>query len=215
MNGGHHMIGKRQTSGIRHMTRRDVKSSQRGMVLVAALLLLVVVTILAVGLFRSFGLDEKIAGNTREKQRALQAAVSAQQFAEWWLSIGNAVSNVSCSGMVTAPAAVQVCSNTLESVMLGAGNIAQVPWKVSGTPTGVYYTPTGMTLATGDNITAGTYYQQPVFYISYLGTGTAANGSTGNLYQIDAVGYGGSLSTAAVVESTYLVQTADQPLDQQ
>src|SRR5205807_8509264 len=41
---------------------------QRGMVLVTALLLLVVVTLLAVGMFRSFGLDEKIAGNVREKQ---------------------------------------------------------------------------------------------------------------------------------------------------
>jgi len=43
------------------------RSPQRGMVLITALLLLIVVTILAVGMFRSFGLDEKIAGNTREK----------------------------------------------------------------------------------------------------------------------------------------------------
>ena len=42
---------------------RHLKSLQRGMVLVSSLLLLVVVTILAIGLFRSFGLDEKIAGS--------------------------------------------------------------------------------------------------------------------------------------------------------
>jgi Tfp pilus assembly protein PilX len=37
--------------------------------------------------------------------------------------------------------------------------------------------------------------------------GTGANGISGNVYQIDAVGYGGTQSTAAVVESTFIVQT--------
>lgn len=187
-------------------------SSQRGMVLVSSLLLLVVVTILAIGLFRSFGMDEKIAGNTREKQRALQAAISAEQFAEWWLSIGNTVSNVSCSGLVTAPASVQVCSNTLPTVAGSAANIAVLPWNISGTPVGVTYTPPNMTTAIGTSITAGTYYASPVFYISYLGVGTGPNGAQGSVYQIDAAGYGGSPNTAAVVESTYILQTADQDL---
>ena len=111
------------------MSGARLNSSQRGMVLVSSLLLLVVVTILAIGMFHSFGLDEKIAGNTREKQRALQAAVSAEQYAEWWLSIGNAVSNVTGSGMVTAPTSVQVCMNTLPSVLGGAANIAVLPWQ--------------------------------------------------------------------------------------
>jgi type IV pilus assembly protein PilX len=194
------------------MIRAQPRSTQRGMVLVSSLLLLVIVTILAIGLFRSFGLDEKIAGNTREKQRALQAAVSAQQFAEWWLSIGNAVSNVTCSGLVSAPTAVQVCSNTLPTVV---SNVAVVPWTISGAAVGVTYTPPGMTLAQNNAITAGTYYAQPVFYVSYLGIGVGPNNAQGNVYQIDAVGYGGSPSTAAVVESTYIVQTADQALDQQ
>ena len=62
------------------------------MVLISSLLLLIVVTIIALSMFRSFGIQEKIAGNTREKQRALPAAVSAQQFAEWWLSNNGATS---------------------------------------------------------------------------------------------------------------------------
>ena len=61
------------------------------MVLVTALLMLIVVTILAVAMFRSFGLDEKIAGNLREKQRALNAAETAEQFAEYWLTGAAAV----------------------------------------------------------------------------------------------------------------------------
>src|ERR1700722_8007583 len=194
---------------------QHVKPLQRGMVLVSSLLLLVVVTILAIGLFRSFGLDEKIAGNTREKQRALQAAISAEQYAEWWLSIGNSVNLSACSGQATvvAGAAVPVCTNTLPLAVGGAANIAVLPWKVSGVTTQVGYSPPNMNFQTGNSITAGTYYQAPVFYISYLGVAQATNGSQGALFQIDAAGYGGSPSTAAVVESTYLLQTGDICLD--
>jgi type IV pilus assembly protein PilX len=191
---------------------RHTKSFQRGIVLISSLLLLVVVTILAIGLFRGFGLDEKIAGNTREKQRALQAAISAQQYAEWWLSVGNAINLVSCSGPYTVLTGVPICTNTLPTVVSGSANIAVLPWAVAGVTTQVTYTPPNMTLATGSSIAAGTYYATPVFYISYLGLGTAANGSQGMLFQIDAAGYGGSPSTAAVVESTYLLQTSDIPL---
>jgi Tfp pilus assembly protein PilX len=63
------------------------------------------------------------------------------------------------------------------------------------------------------NYAAGSYYDYPLFYISYLGIGTAPTGGKGNLYQIDAVGYGGTANTAAVVESTYIVQTVASPLD--
>ncbi|HUE12144.1 MAG TPA: PilX N-terminal domain-containing pilus assembly protein, partial [Steroidobacteraceae bacterium] len=76
------------------MITRQLRSMprQRGMVLVTALLLLIVVTLLAVGMFRSFGLDEKIAGNVREKQRALNAAETAEEYAEFWLAAGNGTS---------------------------------------------------------------------------------------------------------------------------
>ena len=43
-----------------------------------------------------------------------------------------------------------------------------------------------------------------VFYISDLGADLVGNGE---VYQIDAVGYGGAPDTVAVVESTYLVQS--------
>jgi type IV pilus assembly protein PilX len=85
------------------------------MVLVSSLLLLIVVTIIALSMFRSFGIQEKIAGNMREKQRALQAAVSAQSFAENWLETNSAGTVSSpCAGPLNANAGlVQICSNTL------------------------------------------------------------------------------------------------------
>jgi type IV pilus assembly protein PilX len=176
---------------------RSTINPQGGMVLVTSLLLLIVVTLLAVAMFRSFGLDEKIAGNVREKQRALNAAETAEQQAEYWLSHGNSSTGVNCATMVTS-ASGQVCSNLLT-------NPAQIPW-----PAGVTYLPTvASAMAISTTGGQGTYYAAPTFYIGYLGP--TPNG-LGSMYQIDAVGYGGSLDTAAVVEATYVVQSSTKDL---
>lgn len=169
---------------------------QSGMVLVTSLLLLIVVTLLAVGMFRSFGLDEKIAGNVREKQRALGAAETAEQYAESWLAAGNGSSGIVCVAPTVAASAGQVCSNPPLTP-------TQVPYTV-----GVTYIPT-VTSAMSQSATGGqgTYYAFPTFYITYLGP--TANGS---IYQIDAAGYGGSVDTAAVVEATYLVTSGVKDL---
>jgi Tfp pilus assembly protein PilX len=42
-------------------------ADQRGVALITALLMLLVATILAAAMFRSFGTQEKLAGNLREK----------------------------------------------------------------------------------------------------------------------------------------------------
>jgi type IV pilus assembly protein PilX len=196
------------------MSRRQSAAAQRGMVLVSSLLLLVVVTILAIGLFRAFGQDEKVAGNTREKQRALQAAISAEQYAEWWLINGNSTGTITCSGTVQASVG-QICSNVLTTVI---PNVALVPWTFpSGSTVQVTYPgpagSTGWTVNNTTGITGSTYYSAPAFYISFLGVGTAPTGGTqGLVYQIDAVGYGGTPSTAAVVESTFILSVTTKDL---
>jgi type IV pilus assembly protein PilX len=177
-----------------------MRARQRGLVLVSSLLLLLVVTILAVAIFRNFGIEEKIAGNQREKQRALHAAESAQQYAEWWLSSGTGVTTpVICNAVVPA-ATGQVCANTLPTVATNQ-NVANLPW-----PSEVTYAPPNMQFNTAGGVNQ--YYATPFFYISYLGT--TADSTTSNfklLYQVDAVGYGGTQNAVAVVESTYYLTT--------
>jgi len=176
------------------------------MVLISSLLLLLVVTIMALAIFRSSGVEEKIAGNQREKERALHAAESAQQYAEWWLSSGlGATTPIVCNTLVaaTTPIAGQVCANTLPTIVTN-GNVANLPWQVSGANVGVTYAPPNMNLNPGGGV--NTYSQTPVFYISYLGL--TADSTTSNyklLYQVDAAAYGGSANAVAVVESTYYV----------
>ena len=200
---------------------RPPLAAQRGVALISALLLLMIITILALSMFRSFPTQEKIAGNVREKERAFHAANSALQYAEYWLMANNNIANGDVVCGAEAPPLPNgflnegsICSNVLYTYPpAGPGlitSVNNVPWIVGGGTTanvGTQYTPNGMTvqsgtgsLVTGNNDT--TYYGTPVYYIADLG---AAGDGQGEAYQIDAYAYAGSASTVAVVESIYEV----------
>jgi type IV pilus assembly protein PilX len=190
------------------------RSEQRGMVLITSLLLLIVVTIIALSMFRSFGIQEKIAGNMREKQRALQAAVSAQVYAENWLISNATAASVQCSTLLNGNIGQgQICSKQLPTVV---ADVTSVPWQIGGVPVGVSYLPPSMLVSTTTSVSAAnvanpTYYATPTFYISDMGP-SADPTIPGEIYQVAAVGYGGASNTAAVVESTYAVYTTSQQL---
>ncbi len=187
--------------------------AQRGVVLVASLLLLIVVTIMALSMFRSFGIGERIAGNMREKQRALQAAESAQVYAETWLIANATGASVNCAGPLDANLGQGlICANTMPALELVGVVKATDPstWKVAGASVKTTYKPTGMitaTVASVTNLTNPTYFDKPGFYISDLGT-SGDPSIPGEIYQVDAYGYGGNSTTVAVVESTYAVYTS-------
>jgi type IV pilus assembly protein PilX len=176
-----------------------MRHRHRGFVLIASMLLLIVVSILALSMFRGVGFEGKIAGNTREKYRARLAAESGLQYAEWWLAQGNnsAVALI-CAGTQNANLYQgTVCTNSLASQI---GNVTGVPWLAGGAPVGTTYMPPGMSVVQAGGV--NNYYQQPSFYIQLVGA--AADGS-GSVYRIDSFGYGGSPDAIAVVESTYEV----------
>jgi type IV pilus assembly protein PilX len=195
--------------------RQNSRPSQRGVVLISSLLLLLVVTIMALSMFRSFGMQERIAGNTREKQRALQAAESAQQYAEWWLanqsgaiyavSQGSAAyADAACSAATidaNAGATPQICTlGTSLAAITGVSTATAAVWPVSSHNVGVAYAPPGMNYATS---TSQNYYaNRPHFYITDVGALATGRGET---YQVDAYGYGLSNTAIAVVESTVAV----------
>ena len=169
---------------------------QRGMVLVTALLMLVVVTLLAVSMFRSFGLDEKIAGNVREKQRALSAAETAEEYAEWWLANGLAGTPIACSAPVSFTVG-QVCT----AASTAAVDFTSLPWAAR---VNYAYTPIGAPGLAMPTSGQSFYSQLPAYSITFLGATTNSS-----IYQIDAVGYSGSTDTAAVVEATYAISISN------
>lgn len=177
-------------------------SCQRGMVLITTLLLLVVVTMLALAMFRGIGLENRIAGNVLDKQRALQAADSAQEYGEEWLFNNVSPANpygVDCadSASYTIP---QLCTLPLVQQVDG-GQVADPPWTVNHAAAGYSYSANVTTSSSGG---ANTLYSDPVVYMGYLGRdGTFANAYD---YTVDAWSHGGSDATVAVVESTYQVR---------
>ncbi len=201
--GAHHQPDEQVMSAI---ARRP---KQRGFVMIVGLLMLVVMTVLSISMFRSFGLQERIAGNTREKERALAAAQSALQYGEWWLSSGvNAGTGANCGAgsVVNANvlAQMRVCSNPLVDPAVLTSWTARAD-----------YLPPDMTVtagATGGLAVNGdiNYFKKPALYINYLGL--APDGKS-LVYQVSGLGYGGSETAAAVVQSTYQVGSSYKPLD--
>jgi type IV pilus assembly protein PilX len=179
--------------------RHSLLVGQRGIALISSLLILLVLTILALAMFRSFGLQEKIAGNVREKQRALHAAEGAQSYAEWWLGTNSANATVVCSSLLSANLGQgQICSNKLSDTV---ASVTDVPWLAAGAHVGVTYNP-GNALTITTAAARDTYYGVPRFYISDVGI--SADGR-GEIFQVDAAGYGSTANTVAVVESTLVV----------
>lgn len=191
------------------------KTAQAGMVLITTMLLLVIVTLLALAMFRGVGLEERIAGNTMEKQRAREAADSAQRYAEQWL-VTNVTSTpaVDCSATASpSTSAPTICSNILAN-SVDSGSMASVPWKIGGGPAGYTYNPVNSAtsasyFAVNTAGGAGTYYAAPVLYISQLGPDATLSNAVD--YSIDAWSYGGAQSTVAVVESTYRIVYTSKP----
>ncbi len=185
---------------------RTNPGTQRGLALLSALLLLMIITLMAIAMFRGVGTQEKIAGNLREKDRALHSATSAQQYGEWWLLQGTnvAAGAVTCAaGVLNANLGVsvgQICASN-QTAQLAFGDMT-VPtnWNIR-----TEYLPQGMSVTAGTPGTNGdiAYAKVPAFYIADLGL--AADGA-GEAYQVAAYGYGGATGSIAVVESVYEVQ---------
>jgi type IV pilus assembly protein PilX len=189
------------------MRSKNFPRRQRGVILVTAMLLLIVVTIMALSMFRGYGAQERLAGNTRDKQRALAAAISAQQYAEFQLASGAAPLPGVCPAGIL-PNGMQVCLPPAAPAPLP--NFATLPW-LTGVTYSVFTSNTinnvsNVISATGTQDTAtqsASYVQAPVFNVIDLGpnAGTPA----GEVYQVDAVGFGGTSNTVAVVESTFVI----------
>ena len=185
------------------MSYPQLRSAQKGMALITGMLLLIVVTILAMSMFRGYGTQQKIAGNVREKNRAVSAAVSAQQYAEYWLNTTTTLpAGGDCSGISVSPIP-QVCTNNPDFTV--------VPWTLNAKPVGVSFnTFNNLTKVNRESPGNGTYYSAPMFYITDLG---AAASGTGEVYQIDATGWGGTADTVAVVESTFVLKPSGSKYD--
>ena len=167
----------------------------RGFILIAGLLTLLVISMLAVAMLRGFGVQDRMAGNTRDKLRAFAVAQSTLQYGEWWLQQGNGGTGAGCVGVSTVDG-MQVCASPLVEP-------ATLPW-----PTRTEYRPAQLSVSAEGGLDARNhvnYYASPGLHISYLGF--SKDGSA-QLYKVSAFAYGGRGDTAVAVQSTYQVMSS-------
>lgn len=174
---------------------------QSGVALIASLIILVLMTLVAVSVFRNNILAEKITADVREKQRALEIANNALAYGEWWLK-NQSASNpsnlvpVACNttgGGTTAT--LRVCTTAAGRTSASIANFQMY----DGYRPGINIQTGGGVVSNGDVY----YTQYPGIWISTVGTNYANPGQT--LYQVTAVGYGGNSLTQAVVQSLYTI----------
>ena len=197
---------KTPTASISAYRRTCVHAApQHGIALISSLLILVIIMLLGLSMLRSFGLQEKVAGNIREKQRSLQTAESALQYAEWSLDQGNGNNTgIDCKTVYDANTVsnIQTCANPLLEP-------TTLPWAARGD-----YLPPTITVAADHGQTVGgdiNYINSPSMYINYLGLNPTGKSL---LYQVTAAGYGGSANGASVVQSVYAITAKSTALDQ-
>jgi type IV pilus assembly protein PilX len=187
-----------------HRSRHVHSRTAGGFILVSGLIVLVIVTLLSLSILRSQESQERIAGNTRDKQRAYETAQSALHYAEWWLSRADQrTPQASCSTGV-------VDGNDLTNMAIcgpaPGADVLTVPW-----PYRIEYKPPGLTVASGGGLAVSgdiNYQGIPGLYIQSLGTGKSSGTGLPDLYLITAYGYGGNPDTVAVVQSTYQITSS-------
>lgn len=166
-----------------------VNGPQAGLALVSALLMLIIITLLGVSLFLGVGLQQKAAGNSMEKTRALEVVQSITTATERWLDVNSQrLAPVTCSSTVSE---FRLCISPPTTPANPES------WANSGA-TQVSLDQVSINAGGGTN----TYAKTPAVWVTYLGRATMGSG---NLYEIDAQAYGGNANTVAVVQAVYYV----------
>lgn len=168
-------------------------TAARGVTLVITLMMLMIVGIVSVGAIRSLIGDERLAGNSREKQRALNLAISTQSFAEAWLKAGsNAQTVLDCSRELPITEPARVCTNEVLDP-------SETTWTdTAGNTLGNYYDP-GNIVVSDSAPTGTTFFRNPKYYIQRLGAGKDGRG---DVFRVYAMSYGATPATVSVVSST-------------
>jgi len=178
-------------------------AQQRGIALVIALIFLLILTIFGVTAMSTTALEEKMAGNTKERNVAFQSAESALRLAEDWVS-----------AQLTMPTFPNKGNGLWSISTTGVPSWDQVNWAATGSPEYVAYPGTP-----GTTVSSGLLYgvkTQPKYIVEELGeipekggsavAGTGYGGAGGGklkVYRITARGTGGNDFAQVMLQSTF------------
>lgn len=186
--------------------RASLKRQQKGAVLVVALVILLVMTMIGISSMSDSTLQERMAGNSQQKDLSMNAADTALKAAEQWLfdnirNSGDLAQFNSENGLYTTyPSTfireVSILTDHLDiesNTSWTAGNSVEV-----------------------NALSSAVVYQNPRYIIEYIGVDLGAagrsvtslnagvrTGNEGYLFRITAIGWGRNPNIYSVLESTY------------
>jgi type IV pilus assembly protein PilX len=166
---------------------------QEGAVLIISLLILLIMTLIGVTAMSTTSLEEKMTGNMRDKNVALQASESALEDGEAWLSSQGA------RPVETSTCASPPCAVWDMNVLPDLASQTQDWWLSNAHEYG-----TGGTKDIGDVMTDPHYViEEQAFVRDNLDAGQ--NPPTGkSFYRVTAHGTGGTDEAQVVLQSTYV-----------
>ena len=176
--------------------------AQRGMVLVVSLVFLLVLTILGLAAIQNTSLEERMAGNLRSENVALQAAEAALRGGELWLAretptLARKVKPTLTTSKPGAPSANEVWR--LDRPIVGT-----VPWWRNVAATAAWWGANAIEVPVGDLVVA----DQPRYVIEYLGRfpgdiNLSVPGQPADFFQVTARGVAPGGRGEALLRSTY------------
>ena len=174
---------------------RPLPTSQQGVVLITALIILMAMTIVSVTTMTSSSLEERMAGNMKDREIAFQAAEAALRYGERLAQAGinTASFDTSCTG--------GYCNHDLQA----AGTYDE------------YWTDATLDVWNDNgkhqsyNVTFAEVNTQPKFIIEYMGKqiqdfSAGPQGSDPPIYRITALGTGQSDNSRVMLQSTFIKQ---------
>jgi len=160
---------------------------QSGAALIVSLILLLVMTLLGVSAMQTNVLEEKMAGNFRDRDLAFQAAEAALRDGETDISLpGGRISGLSHFSTD--------CSDGLCDATTGFSDVWKDATKSSNSVTRGSYTGAS---------TLAKVSQQPVYWIEGYKIRPPGSASWKYRYRITAIGYGGNPNTRVILQSVY------------
>jgi type IV pilus assembly protein PilX len=177
------------------------RSAQRGFVLIVALVLLLILTILGLAAAQSTSLQERMAGNARNRDMAFQAAEAGLRAAESCLNMGLGVCSdfsANANGTYLFPAGAPPATPLWEGGSAFWGNAGNV---------------LSYSAITGSNLSAD-LAAQPEIIIEQMPPIAAPGGNIGQqqfgggtptiqLYRITVLGTGGDGTATAMLQSMF------------
>lgn len=170
------------------------RQQQQGFVLFVVMIFLIVMSLLGISMFSGFIKDQKMAGNLREKQRAIEVAQANLDMVASWLQVTTNVYEAGWALPVVCDTSNQVgtnpviCSNAL-------ANPTSLPWSSSQT-----FQPPSSTL----NVVAGggsnSYASSPNYYLQEM-----SHTDNTAYYKVTSTAQGGNATAVTVLETIYQV----------